>query len=35
MQNMFIFVHNYIVPHHFLYDELEIFLIIYSSEFGM
>lgn len=35
MQNMFILVHNYIVARHFSYDELEIFLIVYSSEFGI
>jgi len=35
MQNMFIFVHSFIVACHFSYDKLEIFLIVYSSEFGI
>ena len=35
MKIMFIFVQNYTVACHFSYDELEIFLIVYSSEFGI
>jgi hypothetical protein len=35
MQSMFNFVHNYAVACHFSDDELEILLILFSSEYGI